>query len=193
MAIEPKNAALKIISDKIQKRKIHLAEMEAKRRERAERLAVEELTLKKAIKIRGIPVKSTNRPPETEDAAMKLEDPLDIQSMLSIPTIFLYPAHLQSDFIKAFEENQTITDHLSYILPLPWDVPREYKAASVECYMETTTGGLIKTGKKLPLLKILTSGKTEIVDGLLRVYILPKDKVAPWIEEWKAKKGRNVT
>jgi hypothetical protein len=167
--------------------------MEAKRRERAERLAAEERTLKQAIKIRGILVRTTNRPPETEDAVMKLEDPLDVESMLSIPTIFLYPAHLQSDFIKAFEETQTITDHLSYILPLPWDAPKEYRPASVECYIETTTAGLIKAGKKLPLLKILTSGKTEIVDGLLRVYILPRDKVAPWIEEWKAKKGRNVT
>lgn len=193
LAIEPKNAALNVISDKIQKRKIHLADMETKRRERAERLAVEEWTLKEAIKLRGIPTKTTNRPPETEDAAMKLEDPLDAQSMLSIPTIFLYPADLQSDFIKAFEENQTITDHLSYILPLPWDETNEYKSAKVECYMETITGGLIKAGKKIPLLKILTSGKTELVDRMLRVYILPKDKVAPWIEEWKAKKGRNVT
>lgn len=124
---------------------------------------------------------------------MKLEDALDAQSMLSIPTIFLYPAHLQSDFIKAFEENQTITDHLSYILPLPWDQTQEYRSANVECYMETISGGLIKAGKKMPMLKILTSGKTELVDRMLRVYILPKDKVAGWIEEWKAKKGRNVT
>lgn len=193
LTIEPQNAALKVLSDKIQRRKTHLIEMDNKRRERAERLAAEERTLKEAIKVRGISVKTTNRPPETEDAVMKLEDPLDAQSMLSIPAIFLYPAHLQSDFIKAFEETQTITDHLSYILPLPWDAPNEYTNANVECYMETSTGGLIKAGKKLPLLKILTSGKTEIVDGLLRVYILPKDNVAPWIGEWKAKKGRNVT
>jgi hypothetical protein len=167
--------------------------LDSKRRERVERLATEERTLKEAIKTRGIPVKTTSRPPETEDAVMKLEDPLDAQSMLSIPTIFLYPAHLQSDFIKAFEETQSIIDHLSYILPLPWDAPKEYTPANVECYMETTTGGLIKAGKKLPLLKILTSGKTEIVDGLLPIYVLPKDKVGPWIEEWKAKKGKNVS
>ncbi|TLD35234.1 TPR repeat protein-like protein [Venturia nashicola] len=193
LAIEPTNTALKIIKDKIQKRRVHLADMEAKRRERMERMAAEERILKEAMKMRGIPTKTTSRPPETEDAVMKLEDPGDVQSMLSIPTIFLYPAHLQSDFIKAFEENQTITDHLSYIFPLPWDQRHEYRSGNVECFMETITGGLIKAGKKIPLLKILTSGKTEVVDGMLRVYILPKDKVAPWVEEWKAKKGRNVT
>jgi tetratricopeptide (TPR) repeat protein len=193
IAIEPNNNALKALGTKIQKRKLHLEDVERKRRERAERVAAEEKTLKEALKSRKIPTKTTSKPPETEDAVMKLEDPLDAQSTLNIPTIFLYPAHLQSDFIKAFEETQSIIDHLSYILPLPWDASKEYTSAGVECYMETTTGGLIKAGKKLPLLKILTSGKVEIVDGLLRVYVMPKNKVAPWIEEWKAKKGRNVS
>ncbi|QDS78167.1 hypothetical protein FKW77_005198 [Venturia effusa] len=193
LAIDPRNAALKTIRDKIQKRKAHLADMEAKRRERTERIAAEERTLEDAIKMRGIPTKTTSRPPETQDAVMKLEGPLDARSTLSIPTIFLYPAHLQSDFIRAFEENQTIIDHLSYILPLPWDQAKEYNSANIDCYMETITGGLIKAGKKVPLLKILCSGKTELVDRMLRIYILPKDKVAPWIEEWKAKRGRNVT
>lgn len=55
--------------------------------------------------------------------------------------------------------------------------------------METVAGGLIKVGKKMPLLKILSGGKVEVVDALVKINIVPTGKSKQWIEEMKARKG----
>ena len=57
--------------------------------------------------------------------------------------------HEESDFIKAAAEKNTIFDHLSYLLPAPWDTKKEYTAKDVECYMDTPKGAMNKVGKKL--------------------------------------------
>ncbi len=54
--------------------------------------------------------------------------------------------------------------------------------------METKTGGLIKVGKKIALAKILGSGKTEVVDGVVRVFVVPKARAEVWIEDFKKRK-----
>lgn len=100
----------------------------------------------------------------------------------------LYPLDSQSDFIKAFSEKERIVDHLEYIFPLPWDTKHEYSVEGVEAYMETVQSGLIKAGKKMALGKILGSGKVEVVDGLVRVFVLPKGRVEGWIEEFKKRR-----
>jgi hypothetical protein len=120
-----------------------------------------------------------------EDAQVKLEKPLDPTSELSFPVILLYPLDSQSDFIKAFSEKENISEHLDYIFPLPWDEKKEYTVNGVEAYMETTSGGLIKVGKKITLGKILGSGKTEVRDGLVKINVVPKDKAAGWISDFK--------
>lgn len=56
--------------------------------------------------------------------------------------------------------------------------------------METVAGGLIKVGKKMSLGKVLGSGKAEVVDGLVTVSVVPKEKTADWIEEFKKRKGK---
>jgi hypothetical protein len=57
--------------------------------------------------------------------------------------------------------------------------------------METTGGkGLIKVGKKMKLHKVLGSGKTEVVDGLVRISVVPKDKAQGWIDEFKKRVGK---
>ena len=130
--------------------------------------------------------RKTDAAPDTEDAVLRLEDPMAPHSTLIVPVMFLYPLHAQSDFIKAFEEGHSLNDHLDYILPLPWDQEGEYaKPDAVEVYIETASGGLVKAGKKLPLLKILAGGKVEIVDGLLKMYVVPKEKAAGWVQEFK--------
>lgn len=91
--------------------------------------------------------------------------------------------------MKAFSEKEKIAQHLEYIFPLPWDLSNEYTVDSVDAYMETTVGGLIKVGKKMSLGKILGSGKVEVTDGLVKINIVPKEKAAGWIEEFKK---RNV-
>ena len=188
LQVDAANMALKALQTKIQKRKQYLEEMERKRREREERIASEKANLALALKARGIKTRKTDKAPDTEDAVLRLEDATAPHSTLIVPVLFLYPLHAQSDFIKAFEEGHALNDHLEYILPLPWDEAHEYTSPdAVECYVETTTGGLIKAGKKLQLLKILTSGKVEIVDGVFKVYVVPKARAPAWIQEYKAR------
>ena len=116
-------------------------------------------------------------------------DPDDPRSRLSIPAVLLYPLHLESDFIKGFEETHTLEDHLGYVFPLPWDTEHVYTLPNVTCYVETKDGGLLKMGKKASLLKVLSTGKVEIVDQLVRIFILPTDKADDWIKKFKEQKA----
>ncbi|GAB7341131.1 hypothetical protein MBLNU457_7436t1 [Dothideomycetes sp. NU457] len=189
LLVDQNNAALKTVSEKILKRKTYLEKMAKERQEREDRKRQEETTLKIALKARNIPIRTTKAAVDMEDAAISLENPIDPASTLNVPVLFLYPVHMQSDLIKQFREDESVGQHLTYIMPLPWDEKQEYTPAGVECYVETVSGGLIKAGKKLALLRLLNSGKVEIVDGLLKINVLPKDKVATWIEKFKAGRG----
>lgn len=133
----------------------------------------------------------TAQPPDMEDASIHLiPDAISPTSTLVFPVVLLYPLHAQSDFVKAFPEADTIPQHLEYIFPLPWDTAQEYRIENVEIYMESTNGGLIKVGKNMSLLRVLGDGKIEIVDGIVRVNVVPKEKAASWIQEMKARKGK---
>lgn len=190
LAIDPSNNPLKAVAqDIIKKAEASSAkqQLEAKRAAKEKR---REMLIKAALKAREIRTRATAQPPEMEDAGVKLvPDPDDPASHLCFPTVLLYPAHLESDFVKAFNETDSLADHLAYILPLPWDREGAYTPAGVECYMETVAGGLIKVGKKVPLLKILTGGKVEVVDEVVRIFVLPKALAAGWVEEFKMKKA----
>ncbi|KAL2371544.1 tetratricopeptide repeat domain-containing protein [Blastomyces gilchristii SLH14081] len=190
LTLDPSNKSLQSMSAKISARKSVLEEIAAKRRAEEERARKEKLILNTALRAREIKIRTSDRPPELEDAAIHLSpDPLSPKSTLVFPSVFLYPMDAQSDFVKAFAETETIGDHLSYIFPLPWDSRQEYKLDSVDCFMETAAGGLIKVGKKIPLLKILAGGKVEVVDSLVNINIVPTGKSKQWIEEMKARKG----
>ncbi len=190
LKFEANNSALKVLLTKAQERKNHLAELETTRREREVQKAKEAMTLRQALKARQIRTRTTDRPPEMPEAAIALEEPLNSKSALSFPVMLLYPVHAQTDFIKQFWESESLNDHLSYILPLPWDDDQQYSLSTVECYMETTEGGLIKAGKKLRLLDLLSSGKLEVVNGLVKVNVVPKAKAVQWIEEFKTRRGK---
>jgi len=161
------------------------------RQEREARVASERATLQLALKSRNILTRKTEHPPDLEDAELKLENSLDPSSTLTFPVIILYPVHAQSDFVKAFSEKEKLGEHLEYIFPLPWDEQKEYSVDNVEAYMETSAGGLIKVGKKMSLGKVLGSGKPEVVDGLATISVVPKDRAADWIEEFKKRRGKN--
>lgn len=190
LQFDASNAALQTLSAKVAARRDHLAALEQTRRARAEREASERATLSLALRQRNVVVKKTNSPPEMEDANISLNDPNDADSELTFPVLFLYPLAGQTDFVKAVGEQESLSQHLEYILPVPWDEAQEYKLDDVECYMETTAGGLIKAGKKLGLIKLLGSGKLGIVDGLVRVFVVPKAKASEWIEQFKLRRGK---
>jgi hypothetical protein len=188
LALDGSNASLKALAVKIKARQTHISGVEKARREREEKAASEKATLKLALKSRGILARTTDQAPDLEDAAIRLSQSQDPSSELSFPALILYPAHNQTDFIKAFSEKENLTQHLDYIFPLPWDNDNGYAVENVEAYMETAAGGLIKVGKKMALGKILGSGKTEVVDGLVRINVLPKARAAGWIEEVKRRR-----
>ncbi|KAJ4303727.1 HSP70/90 co-chaperone [Kalmusia sp. IMI 367209] len=189
LALDASNAPLKGLQTKISTRKTYLDSVEKARKEREAKAASERATLALALKSRGIKARKTDQAPDLEDASIKLENALDPSSILSLPVLLLYPTHSQSDFIKAFCETDTLSQHLEYIFPLPWDTQQEFTLNDVEAYMETIAGGLIKMGKKMTLGKVLGSGKCEVVDGLVRISVIPKAKAADWIDEFKKRRG----
>ncbi|KAF2173776.1 hypothetical protein M409DRAFT_62037 [Zasmidium cellare ATCC 36951] len=190
LQFDASNAALRTLETSISARRDQLAALETARREREERVRSEAATLRKALRDREVVVRETANPPEMEDARIQLEDPQEAGSEVRFPVLFLYPLHAQTDFIKAVGEGESVLQHLEYILPLPWDEKGEYRVEDVECYMETSAGGLIKAGKKLALVKLLGSGKVEVVDGLVRIYVVPKARAAEWIEEFQKRRGK---
>lgn len=190
LAVDPTNAPLKALQTKIDTRKKYVESVEKARKEREAKAASERATLQLALKSRNILTRTTDKAPDLEDAAVKLENSMDPSSTLTFPVILLYPMDSQSDFIKAFSEKEKLDQHLDYIFPLPWDQKHEYTVDNVEAYMETAAGGLIKVGKKMSLGKVLGSGKPEVVDGLVSINVVPKDKAAGWIDEFKKRKGK---
>lgn len=194
LAVDPTNAALGGVATKIEARQTSLNAIEQKRQEREQHVQKEQFMLNTALRARNIRTRSTAQPPDLEDAAIHLSpDPIAPTSTLMFPVVLLYPLHLQSDFIKACSEMDTVLNHLEYIFPLPWDERHEYTLESVEFYMETGSGGLIKVGKKVSLGKVLGSPGVEIVDGVVRINVLLKSGAAGWIEEMKIRKGKAVT
>jgi tetratricopeptide (TPR) repeat protein len=183
LALDPSNLALQGTLAKIQKQAAAQAAVEAKRAEQAARERAEAALLAAALRQRGIRMRQTEQPPEMEDAAVRL-----IGERLVFPVVVLYPLHLQSDFVKAFGEEEALTGHLAYLLPLPWDRDGAYVATDVEAYAEGVGGGLVKWGKKVPLGRLLEGGKVEVVDGLVKVNVVPKARAAEWIEQVRARK-----
>lgn len=198
LALSPENKSLQDIAAKLIKRNEQLNAKRGREQAALMRKRKEELTLKSALKARGIKLRMTGKEPEMEDAQIELvPDPTDPTSSLVFPTVLLYPVHLQSDFIKAFGETDNLQGLLGEILPLPWDENGEYggsKGGKVECFMETSKGGLLKVGKKVSLLSVLgvkedgSESVVEVVDGLVRVMVVPKDRVEEWVVEWKRKR-----
>ena len=191
LAIDSANKSLLNLRHNVEAEQLKQDAKERERQETEERRKKETDTLAIAIKARQIRMRSTGQPPEMKDAVLQLvPDPLSLKSTLTFPVVVLYPLHLQSDFIKAFGEEQTLQGHLDYLLPLPWDKQSEYTAKDVEAYLETVGGGLIKWGKKVELLKVLSGGKVEVVDGLVKVNLVPKSRASEWIESIKQRSAR---
>ncbi|KHJ32795.1 putative tpr repeat protein [Erysiphe necator] len=193
LSIDTDNKSLCSLITAITQQSSNIAKKEKERCERVERERIEAKTLKAALAARDIIICKTGQSLDMDGERIKLvPDPLDPSSTLSFPTLFLYPISLQSDFIREFNEKECISDHLEYILPLPWDSECIYTPTSVDCYVEGRTGGLSKIGKNVPLLRVLVSGKIEIIDELIKIFVVPKANAADWIKEFKSKKSLKV-
>lgn len=190
LAVDAGNKALMDVEKEIAEA---VAKRDAKRRADEAREARERrkaAVLAAALKARNVATRSTGSPPEMGDVRVRLvPDEEDPTSSLVVPVVLMYPSDMETDFIKEFGEADALGDHLGYVFPLPWDDKARYTVDGVECYVETATGGLVKWGKKVPLLKVLGTGKVEVVDDVLKVFVLPRDQAAAWVADFKEKKA----
>lgn len=187
LALSPSNPALLALSADITAREAALAAKDAAEARAAHR----EKLLKAALAARGIVTRETGRPPEMEDARVRLvPDEESVESSVVVPVLLLYPEDGETDFIKQFGETETLGQHFGYVFPLPWDREGRYTAEGVECFAEAAGGGLVKVGKGVMLLEVLGGGKVEVVDGLVKVFVVPKGRVERWVAGWKESKGR---
>lgn len=187
LALSPSNPPLLALSADITAREAALAAKDAAEARAAHR----EKLLKAALAARGIVTRETGRPPEMEDARVRLvPDEESVESSVVVPVLLLYPEDGETDFIKQFGETETLGQHFGYVFPLPWDREGRYTAEGVECFAEAAGGGLVKVGKGVMLLKVLGGGKVEVVDGLVKVFVVPKGRVERWVAGWKESKGR---
>ncbi|KAK4161812.1 hypothetical protein QBC43DRAFT_322826 [Cladorrhinum sp. PSN259] len=191
LEVDGSNAALKALAGEI----IKANEKVTKAKQREDKRVAEEERKKRlldaALKARNIKIRTTGKPPEMEDAKVGLvPDPLDPESSLAVPTLLLYPVDYETDFIKGFNEQECLEQHFGYVFPLPWDKEGRYSSNTVECYVETASGGLAKVGRKVSLLKVLSGGNIEVVDNLLKIFVLPRGRAEAWVKEFKAQKAK---
>ncbi|KTW28928.1 hypothetical protein T552_01556 [Pneumocystis carinii B80] len=182
------NDTFKSLKQEVIERKKYLERKFKEAYERKNMSFIKKKTLEKALKERGIIIKSSPIEQDMGDVEVCLSSPLDITSILLFPVIFLYPLVLQSDFIKQVEETSTIQEQLDLVLASKpqWDKNNEYSASNVEVCIETKIGDMIKVEKNAQLLDILAN-KVEVLDGIVRLLILPKNEIDSWIDEWKIK------
>ena len=190
-ALDPSNLSFKTLSSKISRRKRVLFQQQRERQRRQDRKATEVRVLGIALKARNVVNRISSSAPDVEDAFLHLSDPLNFSSTLVFPILLMYPLAEITDFIKGCEEQSTLADQLQHILPTPWDHVGDYTLQSVDCLMETTKGSLIKVGKKLALIKVLSSNNVELIDNLAKIYIVPKAKLDFWIRRLKEREHAN--
>lgn len=173
LEIEQDNAALKAELDKVEakvaeeKRKV----AEKLQREREQKMAT--LRLQQVLRQRNLRMRGK---PKIKEAEVRLDAETN---RLLWPVFFLYPEHKESDFVKAFDEADTLDEQIETMFehPAPWDKALEYRPDNVEVYVEDADSDgkrlfRIPTGKLL--VEILMSPKFIIVDGLPSFFVVPK-------------------
>lgn len=146
------------------------------------------------MRARGIKIRMTAKPPEMEDARICLHpDPLNpASSQLYFPVLLLYPTAGQTDFVKRVQETETVNGLLETVLggeegALGWDTEGEFTVRGVRVFMETRAGGMVRVGGKVALGDVLGGGKVEVVDGVVRFFVVPRGRVEGWVGEMKGR------
>ncbi|XP_061831738.2 tetratricopeptide repeat protein 4 [Nerophis lumbriciformis] len=101
---------------------------------------------------------------------------LDEHSSLHWPVLFLYPEHQQSDFISAFSESSSFSEHFAVMfgeeLP-PWDVDRKYHLQNLQVFFEDEeTEVLYKLNPETTLLCVLQHKRFFVKAGTPNFIIL---------------------
>ena len=231
--VGPDNAAMgslkKQAEEKLAKKKKHEQErLEQQRRQQGMQKA-----LHQALLARGLWLETTTRPPDnpkpahfdpqslapscdpTNLALTSAWNPPDIiRTPLVVPVFFIYPQHAQSDFIRDYHEDTSLSTYLSTIFPLkalgnlPWDSAAEYHEANLHVYATTKRNRLLKIGKKLTLRQVIhhafkqadqSRGQDRVKDrdglvmrdGVLSLVVVPRGKAEEeWVARFKAERER---
>lgn len=186
------NQAIKETLELILKKEKQKEEQANKKKRLADDKILKEKTLQLAINLRGIKVIHSLRPTEFLDGAvLKLEDPLDVESQLIFPAMILYPTIDEFDYVAEVGELTLASDLLSILLDRPkewFEDPKHkhFNSRSLQCYLETVSGGLVKIGKKAAINTALMAeqSKAPLFDNGLRLYVVPKESFDQWILGW---------
>lgn len=200
---DPENKPIKETLTALTKKVSLIEETKRKKEQAAYEKQLQETLLKNAIGLRRFQIIKSSRPAELlENATLRLEDPTDYESQLLFPAMVLYPTIDEFDFIAEISELSTATDILNVILDRPqtwFESPKHqnFTLKSLECFMETTSGGLVKLGKKAAINGALMAdnAKAPLFDNALRLYVVPKPDSAEWLKTWSkedALKKRSV-
>ncbi|KAF8005426.1 hypothetical protein HF325_000883 [Metschnikowia pulcherrima] len=189
---DPENKAIKDTLSALTK-KVALIEETKRKKEQAEYDAkLKETLLVNAVGLRHFHIIKSSRPAEfLENASLRLEDPTDYESQLLFPAMVLYPTIDEFDFIAEISELSTANDILAIVLDRPqswFEDPRHknFTLKTLECYMETISGGLVKVGKKAAIngALMVDQAKAPLFDNALRLYVVPKQESAEWLKTW---------
>lgn len=192
LSFDANNASIKQTLDEVVAKETQIKEAKEKKERDAKLAEMKKSILDNSIKLRHIDIVHTNDPPEMlRNATLKLEDEKDYQSQLIFPAMVLYPTIDEFDFIAEIGELATPLEILEMLLnrPLEWFEDPKHKNFSVkklQVFMETTTGGLIKVGKKIAVNEPLMNDKPKapMFDNGLRLYVVPQPDVEEWLKGW---------
>lgn len=189
---DPQNKAIQDTLAAVEEKEKQIEDKRLKKECEAYQLKLQKDLLYSAIQLRHFELVKTLRPAEyLEDAKLRLEDPADYESQLIFPAVVLYPTTDEFDFIAEISELTTPAEILEMVLDRPqsWFEDPKHKfftAKSLECYMETVSGGLVKVGKKVPVNNALMAEKAKapLFDNGLRLYVVPKQDSQQWLSKW---------
>jgi len=109
------------------------------------------------------------------------------------PVLFLYPEFHETDFIREFNENSCLCDHMeamfgSDIPPAPWDTDHSYKSSDLCIFFEDVKKNkLCKVDPKMSLKQVLQDSRYVVKGGTPGFIILVKDSkfFKEFIEKYK--------
>lgn len=189
---DPENKPVQETLRQVDEKEKQIEERKLKKEKEVYQKSLEQKLLTNAVKLRHFDIVKTHRPAEyLEDAKLRLEDPKDYESQLIFPAVILYPTTDEFDFVAEVSELTTPIELLEMVLDRPqsWFEDPKHKnftVKSLECYMETVSGGLVKVGKKVPINNALMSDKAKapLFDNAVRLYVVPKQDSPEWLSKW---------
>ncbi|RLV93079.1 Hsp70/Hsp90 co-chaperone CNS1 [Spathaspora sp. JA1] len=176
----------------IQSKQEQIKQVELKRAQKKQHEEYIATILENSIKLRHFEIIKTSKPAEAlVNSKIRLEDEKDYQSQLIFPAMILYPTIDEFDYIDEISELTTPLELLEMILnrPKEWfQDPKHtnFTVKNLQCFMETTSGGLVKVGKKIEINNALMNDKPKapLFDNALRLYVVPKQDVDGWLAQW---------